>query len=181
MPKRPILTVLAAGLLAVGVAAVPAAADEAPQRSDAQAEANPFTNTGELARQPGHYPRPRLRPEWRHLEVTRRDCRRLAVRRLPSDDAIYKPGVDVRGKPVVPAEADDSFSYTLPDVIVFELKIDPLAGTGLDRELFGPTTLSLGQIRFGRATGLLTLDGQPLTDPLKAEIEKRCRAAGFLE
>src|SRR5688572_20512159 len=42
---------------------------------------------------------------------------------VPSDDVAYKPGVDVHGKPVVPADLNDT-AFEVPEVITVPLSID---------------------------------------------------------
>jgi hypothetical protein len=57
------------------------------------------------------------------VQITKADCRRL-VRHVPSADVAYKPGVDVRGRPVAPADAGGGPRITLPDVFEFDVTID---------------------------------------------------------
>lgn len=57
------------------------------------------------------------------VKMSPRDCRRL-VRRHPSGDVAYRPGVDVRGKPVVPADLGGGSRLKLPKVISFDIKAD---------------------------------------------------------
>ena len=51
------------------------------------------------------------------------DCRKL-VQHVPADDVTYKPGVDVRGKPVVPADLGSGSAITIPDKINIQIGID---------------------------------------------------------
>ena len=46
------------------------------------------------------------------------------VQHRPADDVTYKPGVDVRGKPVVPADLNSSGGITLPEEIHIQIGID---------------------------------------------------------
>ena len=57
------------------------------------------------------------------VRITKRDCRRL-VRHYASADVAYKPGVDVRGNPVVDADVNDGFAVPLPDVYEFNVTKD---------------------------------------------------------
>jgi len=140
------------------------------------AQANPFTNDGTAAN-----PRPPRKPGTVTLQISERDCRRAIVAHKPRDDVAYKPGVDVRGKPVVPADLPSSYSLVTPSVIEFDLAFNPLANTGLDPNDFANTQVSVGRIRYDILKDELTLNGQPLQNPVLAEIEKQCRSAGFLD
>ncbi len=57
------------------------------------------------------------------VRITKKDCRRL-VRHTASADVAYQPGVDVRGNPVVPADASGGFTIPLPDVYEFNITKD---------------------------------------------------------
>jgi hypothetical protein len=57
------------------------------------------------------------------LTLSTSDCRRL-VQHVPSDDVTYKPGVDVRGKPVVPADLGGDSPIVLPEEINIQIGID---------------------------------------------------------
>ncbi len=51
------------------------------------------------------------------------DCTKL-VEHVPADDVTYKPGVDVHGKPVVPADLGDASAITMPEEINIQIGID---------------------------------------------------------
>ncbi len=57
------------------------------------------------------------------VRITKRDCQRI-IRHVASAGVAYKPGVDVRGNPVVPADADGNFTIPLPDVFEFNITKD---------------------------------------------------------
>jgi G:T/U-mismatch repair DNA glycosylase len=61
--------------------------------------------------------------------VTKKDCQRL-VRHQARADVAYKPGVDVRGKKVAPADLAGSFQMVLPDVFEFNVTKDLTAYLG---------------------------------------------------
>jgi hypothetical protein len=107
------------------------------------------------------------------LRIPRADCLRL-VPHDPDPDVAYKPGVDVRGKPVAPADLPDSgLQIELPDQVEFDISFSPFRGTTASR--FGDTDLYVGTVRYNLKTGEATLNGAPLTVPQKAEIAARCR------
>jgi len=51
------------------------------------------------------------------------DCSKL-VAHQPADDVTYKPGVDVRGKPVVPADLGGGSAVKIPESIDIQIGID---------------------------------------------------------
>ena len=56
--------------------------------------------------------------------ITRGECQRL-VRHVPAADVAYAPGVDVRGKPVAPADIGGGYDYMQPpEEIAFDLRVD---------------------------------------------------------
>ena len=57
------------------------------------------------------------------ITITKKDCRRL-VRHTASADIAYRPGVDVRGRKVVPANAGGRVPLKLPDVFEFNIDVD---------------------------------------------------------
>ncbi|OAN50828.1 hypothetical protein A6A04_17155 [Paramagnetospirillum marisnigri] len=67
------------------------------------------------------------------ITITKTDCSRL-IQHQPSADVAYKPGVDVRGRPVASADADPAraeFARKLvPDVLEFPITINPLNYAG---------------------------------------------------
>lgn len=48
----------------------------------------------------------------------------IVMDHTPSDDVAYKPGIDVRGNPVVPADLGEAAQYDIPDVVRIPLTID---------------------------------------------------------
>ncbi len=141
-----------------------------------QESENPFTNQGDAAN-----PRPPRKPGTLTLQISERDCRRAIVAHKPRGDVAYRPGIDVRGKPVVPADLPSGYALVTPTVIEFDLAFNPLGNTGLDPNDFANSQVSVGRIRFDILKNELTLNGRPLQNPVLAEIEKQCRAAGFLD
>ena len=141
-----------------------------------ETEKNPFSNDGTAAN-----PRPPRRSQVYRLRITERDCRRASFEHRPRADVAYQPGVDVRGNPVVPADVPTGYRVATPTVVEFDLAFNPLGNTGLDADDFANTQLSVGRIRYDILKNELTLNGRPLQNPVLAEIERQCRAAGFLD
>lgn len=137
---------------------------------------NPFTNEGDVAN-----PRAPRRDGRLTIRLTKRECRHVIVGHSPSSDVAYKPGVDVRGNPVTPADLPSGYEWVTPTEIEFDLAFNPLGNTGLDPDDFSNTSASVGRVKYDILSDKLTLNGRPLADPLLAVIESQCRAAGLLD
>ena len=61
----------------------------------------------------------------RTVTVTRDDCSRL-VRHVPAADATYRPGTDVYGRQVAPADLNGGSQIVLPETYSFEVEIQPI-------------------------------------------------------
>ena len=57
------------------------------------------------------------------VTVTAGDCRRV-VAHVAAADVEYRPGVDVRGRKVAPADLGGGPPIKLPDEIAFDIKVD---------------------------------------------------------
>ena len=62
--------------------------------------------------------------------MTTADCATLA-RHVPSADVAYKPGVDVHGKKVAPADLPGSNSIAVPKIVNIPITIDLAARYGI--------------------------------------------------
>lgn len=107
------------------------------------------------------------------VQMSPRDCQRL-VRHRARDDVDFKPGVDVRGRPVAPADLPGSTAtYRQPDMYEFVVALNPLEGTE-----FTETTLPQGVVKFDTNTGRLTFNGTPLGEGLQDALAEQCRGVG---
>ena len=97
------------------------------------------------------------------------------VRAMRADGggADYKPGVDVYGRPVAPADAPGTIRIEPPKVIEFPVTIDVAKRLGFDTR--GPyeakTTVANVRVEGNR----VTINGQPV-DPSDADLIAACRA-----
>jgi hypothetical protein len=103
-----------------------------------------------------------------------RDACAQVVEHVPDADVAYKPGVDVDGKPVAPADMPGSTQLELPDSFVITLELDlrhsafPVPGPrGLDPKVqLGVITVVGNRVYY---------NGQPLDDPEKTRLAAACR------
>src|SRR3546814_5172521 len=65
-----------------------------------------------------------------YLTLSENDCTRLA-RHYPADDVAYRPGQDVRGKAVAPADLDPGSGLILPDSVVIPIEVDLFDRSGI--------------------------------------------------
>ena len=116
-----------------------------------------------------------------YLTISEQDCR-LLTRHLPSADVAYQPGVDVRGKPVAPADlgANDPSggnNLVLPQAVVIPIEVDLFdrfgipAGGGVNFE----ADAFIGEVTVDLATGEAYFNGQPLQSEAEAELAARCQ------
>jgi hypothetical protein len=107
------------------------------------------------------------------VRIAKTDCSRLVDYVAPPDVA-FRPGVDVRGRKVVPAGGPQEPDLTklVPEVIEFSIALNPLRG-GAAR--FGETSLGTGVIRFDMKTRRATLNGQALSRSDSRELAAKCR------
>ena len=109
------------------------------------------------------------------VQVSRADCQKL-VQYTPDPGVAYRPGVDVRGKAVAPADLPGSTApIALPRNVEFYISFNPLKGQTGRR--FDKSELVVGTVGYDLESGEVTFNGQPLTDPEKNEIARRCRGA----
>ncbi len=77
------------------------------------------------------------------VKLSTADCRQL-VQHVPKDDVTYKPGVDVRGKAVVPADVGGGYDVKMPESIDIQIGIDLADRLALrDAKRTQPTTPGL--------------------------------------
>ena len=78
------------------------------------------------------------------VTVSKEDCKRL-VRHHPAADVEYKPGVDVRGKAVAPADLQGSRPLKLPDSYEFDITFRVFERLGIEV----PTGLGESELKVG--------------------------------
>lgn len=117
-------------------------------------------------------------PETPTISITVEDCRRL-IRHRPAPDVAYTPGVDVSGNPVPPADLPGQSQITPPTEIVIPLTVDLLRRHGVGSAArFAPRgEAAVGVVAYDIATGRVSYNGQPLSDPEADAIADACASA----
>ena len=116
-------------------------------------------------------------PASAEIAISRKDCQRL-VNHEPAPDVTYQPGVDVRGRPVAPADLGGGQQIQLPDVIYIpiEVLIQDKYGIPANSVLYDATALvGVVSVRGNQ----VYFEDQPLTDPEIVALEEACRDRGF--
>lgn len=107
------------------------------------------------------------------VRITKSDCIYLTEHRASADVA-YQPGVDVRGRKVVPADLDTSpaLKNLVPEVLEFPIALNPLKGAAAR---FGETSLTVGTVSFDMTTKRASFNGKPLTRGETRRLAKKCK------
>lgn len=112
------------------------------------------------------------------LTITKDECQRImrrAVAARPAPDVAYKPGVDVRGKAVVPAEGGGRPTMEPPAVITFSLTLDMAAKYGIRGGAPFGGDATLGQVTY--RDGQVLWNDKPLDRADAAAIRAACEQA----
>ena len=110
--------------------------------------------------------------------ITKDECQRMMRRELaarPAPDVAYKPGVDVRGKAVVPAGGDTRPTIEPPAAITFPLTLDMAAKYGIRGGAPFGGDATLGQVTY--RDGQVLWNDRPLDGPDATAIRAACEQA----
>lgn len=110
------------------------------------------------------------------INVTKKDCQRVE-KHLARNDVAYKPGVDVYGNPVVPADMEDNH-LLLPENIIIDLSLplqDLYEGVKGEDEILANAEVQIGKLDYNLSSGKLKFNGQALGDPALNAIAIECR------
>jgi hypothetical protein len=113
----------------------------------------------------------------RTIAIARSDCE-LAVRYVAPAGVVYQPGVDVKGRPVAPADLDDDQRPQLPESIPVVITDDLRKRFGLPHHspLFDADAL-IGIVELRLSDGRLTFNGVELGDREADALAAMCRDA----
>ncbi|TNE34010.1 MAG: hypothetical protein EP348_11805 [Alphaproteobacteria bacterium] len=108
------------------------------------------------------------------LEVSQEDCANI-MKYVEEPGVEYKPGVDVDGNPVAPADLDGGSQIKLPDHITIDLSL-PLKDLikHVDPKLKN-ADVYIGAVEYDIASNRLYFNGQELADPAANAIAVECR------
>lgn len=111
------------------------------------------------------------------VRIAPADCRRL-VQHRPAPDVAYQPGVDVRGNAVAPADLPGQARISAPNEITIGLTVDLLRQYGVPASspLAPRGEASVGTVTYDIASGRMTFNGQPLSDPEQDALAAACAA-----
>ena len=107
------------------------------------------------------------------IVITAADCRAL-VAHQPAPDVAYQPGVDIRGRPVAPADLPGGLTVAPPTTFIIPIEIDLVERFGVlppDRGFEADALV--GTVLYD--DGRLFFNDQPLVDPVQAAIAEACR------
>ncbi len=105
------------------------------------------------------------------LRIDSRDCRVLAADATTDPSVAYQPGVDVRGRPVAPADPGGGSPVALPEVLEIPITVDMAERYGIDLRGIGAEATA-GRVTFKK--GRAHWNGRPMAPEDAALIRRRC-------
>lgn len=103
-------------------------------------------------------------------------CQAL-IKHTPDADVAYQPGVDVRGKPVVPADLDSNVQIQLPEEISIPLTVDLMQFLKMDSSALPASAMTRNDIQLGTLTlrgDQVFYNGKPLTNAQQDNLAVLC-------
>jgi hypothetical protein len=108
------------------------------------------------------------------IRITEADCSRL-VAHVPAADVAYRPGVDVNGNAVAPADLNGGTQIAVPDVITIPVTIDLVTSLGINTNFLARPTVGQVQVTSG---GQVSFNGKPIGGQAQQELAKLCQQQG---
>ena len=109
--------------------------------------------------------------------MSRQDCLNL-VRHRPDPDVTYRPGVDVNGNAVAPADLPSSAGSAMAGDVVIDLK-RPLGQTAQVPPGVAGSDLHMGVVSVDLASGQVLVNGRPIDSESETIVLEACRRAGL--
>ncbi len=106
------------------------------------------------------------------LTISKAECRKL-VRHQPSADVAYRPGVDVRGRRVAPADLGGGTNIAIPQEIEIPITVDLDQTIGAAASGLYKPEATIGKVVY--KNGRAWFNGQPLETGANAEVVAACR------
>lgn len=106
------------------------------------------------------------------LAISKSECRKL-VRHEPSADVAYRPGVDVRGRRVAPADLGGGFQVAPPDEIEIPITVELDKTIGAAASGLYKPEAKIGKVVY--KNGRAWYNGRPLGTGASAEVVAACR------
>jgi len=103
-------------------------------------------------------------------------CQKL-VKHVPDADVAYQAGIDVHGKPVVPADLDGGQAIDLPQEITIPLTVDLMSFLNLDTRALPASAMKRNDLQLGTLTlrgDQVFYNGQPLTNAQQENMAVLC-------
>jgi hypothetical protein len=108
------------------------------------------------------------------VTVSERECRQL-VEHIASQDVNFKPGVDVYGRPVAPANTMTSPIITAPQNFTFDVGVDlKRFGIPNNSPIFQPS-VGVGKITVEDGGRRVLYNGQPLGNSEQNALAEACK------
>jgi len=108
------------------------------------------------------------------VQITESDCSQL-ITHVAASDVTYRPGVDVNGNAVAPADLNPQPQIRVPDVISIPVTIDLATNLGIETPFLARPTV--GEVQITR-DGRVTFNGQPIGGDAQQALAKRCQQVG---
>jgi hypothetical protein len=103
-------------------------------------------------------------------------CKAL-VKHVPDADVAYRPGVDVHGNPVAPADLPGNPTLELPDKITIPLTANLMKTLNFNANEYPFTLMKRDDINMGTLTlegDRVSFNGKPLTDDQQDKLAILC-------
>ncbi len=105
--------------------------------------------------------------------VGRNPCAAL-IEHQPSPDVAYKPGVDVRGRPVMSADLGGGPQIKPPDEISIDIEVPLSKAITMPADAkYRDSPIRLGQVKV--RNGHAYYNGKPLSSDTQAQLAAKCR------